>query len=542
MAHNMINIYKTNKLLEMNKILNQSLKLEEILHNVIVAAKELIDVSDVLLIYLYDNVENKLKFAKGEGVNQEKLKKVAFSPGESITGKVFIEKKPKLFTSEQEIDDYMGNMTEENYRHYYEGVKRRKIKSMFCVPIINKDRCLGVVAVNNYNQNGVFTKEDMQVIEVVAGQSAIAIDNAHVYSHLKEKNRLLKQSITIHNRFYQLIIEGRGIKKVISMLERMISSTAEFYTDVNLEDAANAFPIRRGDDILGALLLERPFQSFSEMDQIAIEQASLSIALELIKDNAIYEKEIHFREEVFNQLLEGESGRDLQHALRYVKWDEDWIVQCIILEGKDQPLWEAERLVDKERFVKSIERITNSATLHSLIFTRAFQLIMILPKVKHTNINELINGIQALWKNEKDIFYGVGRETSIRDLSISYNEAIRSIGYAKQHNVRMVEYAKLGIERLLYEVDKEILDMFMNDKLQQLYILDESFIETLRIFIDLNKNHKKTAEILHIHTNTLYYRLKKIEEILQIEFNNEKDWIDLVIAFRLYVASNKKED
>lgn len=150
---------------------------------------------------------------------------------------------------------------------------------MFCVPIINKDRCLGVVAVNNYNQNGVFTKEDMQVIEVVAGQSAIAIDNAHVYSHLKEKNRLLKQSITIHNRFYQLIIEGRGIKKVISMLERMISSTAEFYTDVNLEDAANAFPIRRGDDILGALLLERPFQSFSEMDQIAIEQASLSIAL-----------------------------------------------------------------------------------------------------------------------------------------------------------------------------------------------------------------------------------------------------------------------
>ncbi|WP_144463672.1 helix-turn-helix domain-containing protein [Siminovitchia fortis] len=537
-----MNIYKTKKLLEINKMLTQSLKLEEILHHVIVAARALIDVSDVLIIYLYDKEANKLKFAKGEGVDKEQLKKVAFSPGESITGKIFTEKKSKLFTSEQEIDEYMENMTDENYRHYYEGVRRRKIRSMFCVPIINKGRCLGVVAVNNYNQNGVFTEEDMQVIKVVADQSAIAIDNANVYKNLKEKNTLLKRSIAIHNQFYQLIIEGRGIKNIISLLERMISSPVVFYTHVNERDEANAFPIRRGDDILGVLMLGRPFPSFSEMDQIAIEQASLSIALELIKDNAIYEKEIHFREQVFNQLLEGKSGSDLQHALRYVKWDEDWIVQCMILEGRDHPLWEAERLIDKERFVKSIERISSSVGLHSLIFTRAFQLIMIIPKFKQKNIKELINGIQTLWKNEKDIYYGVGRETTIHDLSISYKEALRSIGYAKLHNVQIVEYAKLGIERLLYEVDKDILDMFMNDQLQQLYNLDESFIDTLRIFIELNKNHKKTAEMLHIHSNTLYYRLKKIEEVLQIEFNNEKDWIDLVIAFRLYVASNKKDE
>ncbi|MFS0647168.1 helix-turn-helix domain-containing protein [Siminovitchia sp. 179-K 8D1 HS] len=535
-----MNNYKTNKLLEINKMLTQSLKLEEILHHVIVAARALIDVSDVLIIYLYDKEANKLKFAKGEGVDKEILKKVAFSPGESITGKIFIEQKSKLFTSEQEIDEYMENMTDENYRHYYEGVKRRKIRSMFCVPIINKDRCLGVVAVNNYNRNGVFTEEDMQVIGVVADQSAIAIDNANVYKNLKEKNTLLKRSIAIHNQFYQLIIEGRGIKNVISLLERMISSSVAFYPNINEEDRANAFPIRRGDDILGVLMLDKPFPSFSEMDQIAIEQASLSIALELIKDNAIYEKEIHFRQEVFNQLLEGLSGRNLQHALRYVKWDEDWMVQCMILEGKDQPLWEADRLLDKERFVKSIEQITHAVGLPSLIFTRAFQLIIIIPKCKQSSIKELVNSIQRLGKSENSIYYGIGRETTIHDLSISYQEAVRSIGYAKSHNVSIVEYANLGIERLLYEVDKEILDLFMKDKLQRLHTLDETFIDTLQIFIEMNKNHKKTAEILHVHTNTLYYRLKKIEEVLQIAFNNEKDWIDLVIAFRLYVASNKK--
>ncbi|WP_084078034.1 helix-turn-helix domain-containing protein [Ureibacillus massiliensis] len=53
------------------------------------------------------------------------------------------------------------------------------------------------------------------------------------------------------------------------------------------------------------------------------------------------------------------------------------------------------------------------------------------------------------------------------------------------------------------------------------------------------KNHKETAKELHIHGNTLYYRLKKIEEILKIDLNNEKEWVDIVIATQLYVASHK---
>lgn len=542
MTSNVMSIYKANKLLEINKILTQSLKLEDILQNVIDAARELIDVSDVLIIYMYDPETNTLRFAKGEGVDKESLKKIAFAPGESITGKIFQFKKSKLFTSEKEIEEYMENMTEYNYRYYYEGVKRRKIKSIFCVPIVNKDRCLGVVAVNNYNQNGVLTNEDMNVIEVIAGQSAIAIDNSNVYAHLKEKNTLLERSISIHNQFYQMIIGGYGVENVISLLEKIISSSVVFHPHISTVAEADTFPIRRGDDLLGILKLEKPLESFSQIDQIAIEQASLTIALELIKDNAIYEKEIHFREEVFNQLMEGLSGRDLQQALRYVKWDERWIVQCIILEGKHCPLWKVDRLIDKERFVKSIERIAQSTGFSGLIFTRAFQLVIVIPKLKVNRSKELIDKIQSQWSEKKDILYGIGRETTIKDLSISYEEAVRSIKYAKLHNVQIVEYAMLGIERLLYEVDKEILDTFMNDKLVQLYTLDESFIDTLILFIEQNKNHKKTAKLLHIHANTLYYRLKKIEEVMEMDFNNEKDWLDLVIAIRLYVSSNKELD
>src|SRR5699024_2863553 len=125
----------------------------------------------------------------------------AFSPGESITGKVFKDRASKLFTSENEIDEYMSNMSAKNFKYYYKGVYEQKVKSAFVVPIMKKDHCYGVVIVDNFKHDGIFTKEDMQVIEIVADQSAIALENSLIYENLKEKNHLLEQSISIHNQF-----------------------------------------------------------------------------------------------------------------------------------------------------------------------------------------------------------------------------------------------------------------------------------------------------------------------------------------------------
>ncbi|SFB02200.1 GAF domain-containing protein [Lentibacillus halodurans] len=193
------------KLLELNKLLTQSLKLESVLQNVIAAASELIEIADTFIVYLYDESADKLKLAEGKGIHEESLKKVAFDPGESIAGKVFRDREPKLFTSEQEIDRYMSNMSKVNYRYYYKGVYKQKIKSAFCVPILNRNRCLGVLVVDNFKENGIFAEEDMQVIRVVAEQSAIAIENSNVYHNLKEKNDLLAQSISIHTKYYRLM-------------------------------------------------------------------------------------------------------------------------------------------------------------------------------------------------------------------------------------------------------------------------------------------------------------------------------------------------
>ncbi|MFC4557795.1 helix-turn-helix domain-containing protein [Virgibacillus kekensis] len=527
------------KLLELNKLLTKSLKLEEVLQNVVNAAGELVAVADTIIIYLLDQSDGKLRLAEGKGINNDALKQVAFSPGESIAGKVYCEKAPKLFSSEQEIDSFMCDMSEKNYQFYFTGIHERKIKSAFCVPILNKDRCLGVLVVDNFKQDGVFTGADLQVIQILAEQSAIAIDNSYVYRSLKEKNDLLAQAADMHNMYYRMIIEGGGVDQIVSLLEAFTETHVTYHATEPYAEDHTLFPIVRGKEVLGTLKLERPFHTFTQIEQAAIEQASLAIAIELMKDHALLAKELQFREEVFNQLMEGIPEYDLDRILRYFDWKKEAAIQCMVIEGRERQLWKQDKLKDKEWFIRSIEEILTSICGKSLVLSRAFQLIMIFPVSDKKTTERVINRVDASF-GTGEILFGVGREASVYQIGTSYKEAVRSLNYAKARpGKQVVEYAKLGMERLLYEIDGSTADMYVEDKLGGLLGSEKVYLETLQTFVELNKNHKDTASALHIHPNTLYYRLKRVEKLLNIDLNNEKEWLDLVIALHLYVAGNK---
>ncbi|RNC96219.1 helix-turn-helix domain-containing protein [Lysinibacillus halotolerans] len=536
-----LTLSKAKKLLEINKMLTQSLKLEEVLKNLITAASELVQVTDTFMIYLYDELTGKLKIAEAIGVEIEPLKRIEFAPGESITGKVFLEKKSKLFKSEQEIDFYMSNMSEENYQFYYEGVRRQKIKSAFCVPILYQDSCLGVLIVDNFNQDGIFSDADLEVIQIIADQSAIALEHSRVYQNLLQKNEMLSNTISIHKKFYQFIIDGEGIGQILLLLETLIGSKV-VHRETNLyHEDSNYYPIVRSHEILGVLELERPFETFPEFEQLIIEHACSAIALELTKNSALLEQEFHFRQEIFNQLLHDLTNSDLKRILTYLQWNEVSDIQCIIIEGSANPLWDRNKLTDKQWLVLSFENMLKSICTNSFIVANAFQLIVVLPDLKDDQLSQIINEIEMIVGKEKKVLIGIGRKTSIQQIAISYHEAIQSINYAKTTKQSyIVEYAKLGMERLFHDLEPQRIEIFIQDKIGKLLKTDFLLIDTLLSFINQNKNHKETAKALHIHGNTLYYRLRKIEDILQIDLNDEKEWVDLVIAVQLYVVSHKK--
>jgi PAS domain S-box-containing protein len=63
----------------------------------------------------------------------------------------------------------------------------RMARSWLGVPMIAKGRALGVVAVQSYDREAAYTDDDRLVLEMIASQAAIAIDNARLYRSLSEQ-------------------------------------------------------------------------------------------------------------------------------------------------------------------------------------------------------------------------------------------------------------------------------------------------------------------------------------------------------------------
>jgi transcriptional regulator with GAF, ATPase, and Fis domain len=73
-------------------------------------------------------------------------------------------------------------------------VEDLRIRSVMCLPITIEDRPEGVLYVDNRLQFGAFSQEDLELVELFAGQASIAIKNARLVAELRERNHRVETS------------------------------------------------------------------------------------------------------------------------------------------------------------------------------------------------------------------------------------------------------------------------------------------------------------------------------------------------------------
>jgi serine phosphatase RsbU (regulator of sigma subunit) len=64
------------------------------------------------------------------------------------------------------------------------------LRAILCAPMLVQDRLIGVVYVDTSLRSGVFTDSDLQLLDAVAGQAGVALENARLYRVAVEKGRL----------------------------------------------------------------------------------------------------------------------------------------------------------------------------------------------------------------------------------------------------------------------------------------------------------------------------------------------------------------
>ncbi|MFS0861868.1 CdaR family transcriptional regulator [Fredinandcohnia sp. 179-A 10B2 NHS] len=129
------------------------------------------------------------------------------------------------------------------------------------------------------------------------------------------------------------------------------------------------------------------------------------------------------------------------------------------------------------------------------------------------------------------ISFGVGQIVQGYKLRKSFDEAERALQVAKR--ISGIQFDdELTLEMLLQGISNNVGAEFVLRTIGDL-LLDPVLIKTLQVFIEENQSIKQTSESLHIHVNTLHYRLQKIEEITGLHPRKFTDLATLYLGLLL---------
>lgn len=162
--------------MELAMVLNSSLKQRDVRQQAIEAVASLLD-AEVGSLLLVDEKSKDLFFEVALGEKEERVKQMRLKMGEGIAGWVAandqhalindVQNDPRYFRRAQTITDFIT-------------------RNMVCVPVRSKGMVIGVLQAINKKGGGLFTEEDVENCWTLSNQVAMALENAHLYSELKE--------------------------------------------------------------------------------------------------------------------------------------------------------------------------------------------------------------------------------------------------------------------------------------------------------------------------------------------------------------------
>jgi len=168
-------------------------------------------------------------------------------------------------------------------------------------------------------------------------------------------------------------------------------------------------------------------------------------------------------------------------------------------------------------------------------------MVLYLPHISDSQLmrlyKELNNGAK-----QHEVCIGVGRIRTFRDMYKSFTDAKRAIGIGRCLNLpcQVFNYADMGFYRFI-DVERnqeEIMDYY-HDYIEPIHEQFsgehyEEIIQTLMQFVESRFSFVKTAERMHLHRNTISYRISVIEKLCNVDVQDHEDCLNLSLACKLY--------
>ena len=165
--------------------------LQKLLDRVVDLIQGALDV-EIVSLMLVDE-ENVLTIRSACGLPDDMRHKVMIAPGEGVSGHVLLYGEAVL------IED----LSTDGRFPPRDGVVRYRTGSLLSVPIQYQQRIVGVLNVNNKRNREAFTRIDQELLQTIAHQAALAIENMKLVGYLQGKNAELEQAHESLMRLHQ---------------------------------------------------------------------------------------------------------------------------------------------------------------------------------------------------------------------------------------------------------------------------------------------------------------------------------------------------
>jgi len=140
--------------------------LDEILNLIVLVTAEMLNSQICSVILLDEKTGDDLTVRATQSLSEEYKKKRNIKVNNSLAGEVLKSKKPLSVLDVRSEDKYF----------FRELAVKENLTSMLAVPMVVKDKAIGVVNVYTKEEH-VFTQEEINVLQMIANQAAVAIEN-----------------------------------------------------------------------------------------------------------------------------------------------------------------------------------------------------------------------------------------------------------------------------------------------------------------------------------------------------------------------------
>ena len=359
-------------------------------------------------------------------------------------------------------------------------------------------------------------------------------------------------------------------EKYFNMDQRKLVNIEEVYNRYNYqinrviyavqdsEEQELHIKIGKTKDTLAYLVIVEENELFREHDFISIIQAANVLALKLNFNRFVQTLARKTCNELIKELLEGKN-QDKEAIIKrgeLAGWDLTLPYQLYLFRFKDYYEFHEKEEGEEvyfffdyqEKVIRYLHRIMKSQFPYRYIIFEYQDDILLLVNIHHQDqLEEIRYEISDVVKKELEskfkkleFYVGAGRYYhNCLEIRKSYQESLKALTVIRYGNTDdILFFEDLGILQLLWEVDHSHLINFTDESLKDLieYERDSQtdLINTLGAYLASDCKIQGTADKLHVHPNTVSYRIKRINEILGCDLKDFETRINLSIAYKIY--------